>query len=191
MILVVFVLFALILFFSILLASIHTSPQRVSQSRALLAVNEIVQLDSVSIKNANRIFDDAEYRMLKSNPALAAVASRLRKDRQEIALIWLSLLINDLRRLSRFRSFLVRGGVSTEMTDELGVFFTFVSSVLLLTVLKLFVRLFGPFVVHGIARHAKVSIEALSHASAKLLDRLPYSIWSDIAQNWRSHGFAS
>lgn len=184
--LIIPVVVSLILFFGIVLASIGTSPRNSSKSPALLAVNEMVRLDSASIKNVNQLFDDAEYRMLKSNPALVAVARRLRADRRELALVWLTLLISDFRKLSRFHSLLIRSGVPIELRDEIVVFFTFVSSILLLTMLRAFVRVCGPFVLHGIARRAKVAIESLCCASARALDRLPPRRWEDVAQSWRN-----
>lgn len=191
MILLLYVILALLLFCGIVVASIGTSPQKASRSRALLAVNEMVKLDSALVRNADQMFDDAEYRLLRSNPALAPVARRLRKERQELALMWLALLVRDLRKLSRFRSFLIRGGVSTETSDEIAVFFTFVSSMLFLTALRLFVRVFGAFAARGIASRARVAIEASSHASARVLDRLPFGTWGEVAHNWQSQGFTS
>lgn len=185
-ILIIPVIVSFILFSGIVLASISTSPQNTSTSPALLAVNEMVKLDSVVIKNPNQIFDDAEYRLLKSDPELVAIAHRLRRDRQELALTWLDLLIRDIRKLFRFHSLLVRGGVPIELSEEVAVFFRFVSSILLLAVFRSCIRLCGPFALHGTARRAKVAIESLCCASANALDRLPPRRWGEVAQTWRN-----
>ena len=185
MILVVAVIAAFILFFSIVLVSINASPRNSAKRSALIAVDEILKLDSMSIKNVNRMFDGSEYRALKENPALAQIAGRLRKDRQQLALTWLSLLRKDLKKLFRFHSFLIRGGVPAELGEELEILYTLVWSLLFLAVLKSFVRVCGPFAFHGVTHRARLTVQALCHASAKLLSKLPSNQWQDIAQNWQ------
>ncbi|HVB54805.1 MAG TPA: hypothetical protein VNE63_00015 [Candidatus Acidoferrales bacterium] len=183
--LILSVLVAVALFISILVVALKTTPKKVTMSSALLAVSEMVELEGLSLKNPTQVFDDAEYRILRSNPALTGVAKRFRKQRQELALMWLSLLLSDLQKLSRFRGFLIRSGLPAKPSEEIEIFYTFVFSVFFLNLLKSFVRVLGPFALHGTMRRARLPVERMSYASARLLNRLPSAQWQDIARGWQ------
>lgn len=173
---------------SILLVAFESAPRNGMNSAALIAVSEMVKLDSLSMRNANRILDSSEYLLLRSDPALTKVARRFRSERRQLALMWLSLLLGDLRKLARFRAFLVRSGLPSNTKQEIEIFSRLACSLIFINLLKTLVFIFGPFVLHGLIQRAKVPLEGMSRATATLLNELPASQWHDVARGWETSG---
>lgn len=179
----VFLLSGVVLFILVFLVALQTTPEKTQNSAALIAVFEIVKLDSLT-KTADRILDDTEYRLLRSDPALTALAKQFRKERRTLALMWVALLLSDVRKLSRFRAFLIRSGLPVRAREEIEIFYRLACSVAFLRLLKAFILIAGPFALHNLTRRARASVEGMSRASATLLSRLPTSQWQNVARNW-------
>ncbi|HJT71909.1 MAG TPA: hypothetical protein VJ731_17040, partial [Terriglobales bacterium] len=119
--LIVFAFVGAVLFLSLLLIAHKNRPTVTNDGAALVAVGEILKLESLSLRNAETILDSSDYRALRSNPALAEVAKRLRRERRDLALLWFCMLLEDLKKLHRFRGLLVRSGLSLRFYEEVQV----------------------------------------------------------------------
>src|SRR5580700_8717216 len=117
--LILFAILGLALFGSFIFIALQGSPKSLPDSSAVRAVTSIINLEGSSFANARRLLDDTDYQVLCSNPDLRRLAERLRDDRKQLALTWLSLLQNDLLTLWRFRRFLIQRGVSSSLGEEL------------------------------------------------------------------------
>lgn len=182
--LVVFASFGLLLFIFILAISFRNTPKEANETAAIIAVGEMLSLESLSVRNADQIVDSSDYQVLRSNPALAEVAKRLRRDRRDLALLWFCMLLNDLEKLHRFRGFLLRSGLSTRLYEEIQIAYRLYTSLIFLNFLKVLVRTCGPFALQTLIRRATTPVERMSQASARLLNRLPSSQWHEIANQW-------
>lgn len=182
--LIVFAFVGAVLFLSLLLIAHENRPTATKDGAALVAVGEILKLESLSLRNAESILDSSDYRALRSDPALAEVAKRLRRERRDLALLWFCMLLDDLKKLHRFRGFLVRSGLSVRFYEEVQIAYRLCSSVIFLNFLKVLVRTCGPFALQNVIRRATVPINSMSRASATLLNRLPSSQWPEIANQW-------
>lgn len=178
-----FVIVGLLLFGSFLLLGFQGTPKAVPDSSAVTAVSQMVNL---SLVDSNRLLDDTEYLLLRSNPALVGVARRLRKERQELALQWISLLLNDLKALWRFRRFLIRSGAPTALGEEYGILQAFVISVVLLNLMRVSIRVAGPFVLPRAGRRAGRLVVQMSYAAASVLHRIPTAGWPEVERGWTS-----
>ena len=184
-----FAIVALALFAGFLALSLRGAPARNPDSSALGAFNQIVTLQAASFANPVRLLDDTEYQIFLSNPDLHGVARQFRKERQELALLWISLLMRDLNTLWRFRKFLIRQGVAATLREEFETLRVFVLSLFLLAAMKASIRIWGPFVFAQMTRRARHGVEQLSYATAGLLGRVPQAGWAEIERNWaRSAG---
>jgi len=179
-----FAILGLILFVSFLVIGLRGAPKTVPDSSALGAVSDILALEGSSFANPNRLLDDAEYQILLSNPDLRQVARQLRKDRQELVLLWISGLLADLKALWRFRQFLIRQGVAATFREEFDILQVFVLSLFLLTFMKVSIRILGPFAFVRMTRRAKGGVEKMSYATAGVLGRIPPAGWPEIGRNW-------
>lgn len=160
-------------------------PQRVDKDDlALAALAEIVSLGGTSFVRGEQLLDDSDYQLLLSNPALSKVAARFRRDRQELVLLWISVLLNDLLALWRFRKFLIRNGATTRLTEEWVIFRSFIGAVLFLNALKFSVVAFGPYAFSQVTRRAHGSVELMSQAAAAALRRTPQAGWSNLGRAW-------
>lgn len=184
--LLIYVVFAFIVFVSILLFAFKNTEEETADAAALIAVGEMVRPESLSRKTADQIFNARDYRLLRSNPALSVTARRFRRERRRIALMWFCLLREDLRKLHRFRGFLVQSGLSTSLSEEIQVGYQLCCAVIALNLMKMVVFVFGPFALEGFSRRARLPIEGMSRASAKLLNRLPSSQWQSVAREWQA-----
>lgn len=182
--LVFFAFVGAMLFFSLLLVAQKNWPTATNEAAALIAVGEILKLESLSLRISKQILDSTDYRILRANPALAEVAKRFRRERRDLALLWFCMLLDDLKTLRRFRGFLIRGGLPTQFYEEVQVAYCLCTSVIFLNFLRALVCTCGPFALHTVIRRATAPIERMSRASAMLLNRLPSSRWHEIANQW-------
>src|ERR1700730_6711348 len=128
---------------------------KIPDAYVLTAVGQMVRLEGLAFTNAGGLLDDAEYRLLCSNLYLQEVAKRFRKERQELALVWISMLQADLRTLLRFHRFLISRGASPNFQEELEILGTYVASVVLLSILKTSIYTLGPFALCRTSRCAR------------------------------------
>ena len=135
--------------------------------------------------DATNLFSDTDYRLLASEPQLRSLARELRKDRKAIALEWLRELQKDVFSMWRFRSLLTRLGVATGIRNEL---WQAVRSLLLLSLLclvRVSVRLLGPYAFGKIAIAVRASVESLKRSCVATLSDLPRERWPQIAAEWQ------
>ena len=135
------------------------------------------------------MLDDSEYRLLCSNLYLQEVAKRFRKERQELAIIWISTLQADLRTLLRFHRFLIQRGASSQLQEELQILGTYVASIILLSMLKTSVHAVGPFALSRTSRGARALVDKMSCTAAQTLGRIPQAGWPELERSW-SNGLA-
>jgi hypothetical protein len=173
------------LFFVFLKIAVQGPPASAPDSSAVLAVRQMVQLEGLSFAGGQRLLDPAEFRMLNSTAELREVAALYRKERQVLALLWISLLQEDVNGLWRFRRFLVRNGVPATLREEVQILSAAIRAVLFLTFLRAIVRTMGPFAFSGGAQDARLLVEKMSYASASVLGRLPRNGWPEIERNWQ------
>ena len=122
--------------------------------------------------------------MLQSTEELREVAAAYRKERQALALLWISMLLNDVNGLWRFRRFLVRNGVPATMGEEMQILSDAVRATLFLSFLRIVILTCGPFAFSGAARNAQQVVQKMSHSSASILNRLPRHGWPEIERAW-------
>jgi hypothetical protein len=159
-------------------------PHKTPDAFVLTAVGQMVRLEGLAFTNAGGLLDDAEYRLLCSNLYLQEVAKRFRKERQELALVWISMLQADLRTLLRFHRFLIRRGASAQVQEELQVLGTYVASVILLSALKTSVYAVGPFALSRTTRRARALVDKMSYTAAQTLGRIPQAGWPELERGW-------
>jgi hypothetical protein len=172
------------LFVSFLVLGFQRTSGHKPDSLAANAVNQMVKLDGLSFSNPMRLLDDAEYLTLRSHPRLHRVARRFRKERHELAILWVSLLLADLRTLWKFRQFLVRRGVPTKFPEELEIIQAYVFALILLNILRVSIWIGGPFMLSYMTRRADHLVEKMSNGAASVLGRVPQSGWAEIERSW-------
>ena len=183
--LIFFAVLGLVLFGSfIFLALPGRGRKSLPDSSAVRAVTEIIDLDGSSFSSAKRLLDDTDYQLLCSNPDLRNLAERLRNDRRQLALTWISQLQNDLLRLWRFRRFLIQQGVPSSVREELGTLQALVLSLTLLTFIRLSIRAAGPFALPRATRQAGQMVDSMSKGAALVLGRIPVAGWAEIERSW-------
>src|ERR1700722_483913 len=178
------VLLGAILFFVFLKLAIQGPSASAPNSSAVLAVRQMVHLDGLSFAGGQRLLDAGEYQMLNATAELREVAARYRKERQGLALGWISLLLSDVHGLWRFRRFLVRSGVPATLNEEIQILSDAVQAMVFLSFLRVIIHTFGPFAFSGAARNAQGMVEKMSYTSAHVLDRLPQHGGYKIGRNW-------
>jgi hypothetical protein len=176
----------MILLIVFLILGLQGPPKADPDTAALTAVGQMVSLAGNSFVQGDRLLDDAEYRLLRSNPALYPVAVRLRRDRRELALVWIDALLADLQTLWRFRRFVIQQGAPTKLAEEWSILRALIAAIIFLNLLKLSVLALGPFAFARMARHAHRSVDAMSRASAMALGRIPAAGWPDLERAWMS-----
>jgi hypothetical protein len=182
--LILFTVLGLALFGSFIFIGLRDSPKGLPDSSAVLAVGQIINLEGSSFANARRLLDDTDYQVLCSNPDLRRLAERLRDDRKQLALTWLSLLQNDLLTLWRFRRFLIQRGVPSSLGEELRTVQVLVLSLLLLKCIRLSIRTAGPFALPRATRQAGQLVDSMSKGAALVLGRIPAAGWAEIERSW-------
>jgi hypothetical protein len=173
-----------VLFVVFVLLAVHERPAVDADASTFAALSQMVTLEATSFIRPNRLLDDGEYRLLKSNPDLLEVAARLRKDRQKLALLWIDALLKDLDSLWRFRRFVIQRGAPAHLSEEWTIFRSFVGALFFLKVLRLSIVTLGPFAFVRITRGASRPVEAMSQAAARSLERIPSTGWSDVGRAW-------
>jgi hypothetical protein len=184
--LILFGIVGLGLFVGFLFMGLQGAPKKLPDSSAVTAVVQMVSLEGSSFTHANRLLDDADYEMLRSHPALQQVAKQFRKDRQELALLWVSVLLSDLGTLWRFRRFLIQQGAPARLGEELDILRSFVVSVIFLNLLKALIHTSGPFVFLRMTRRAGRLVDRMSYAAASALGRIPAAGWAEVERSWTS-----
>ena len=182
--LILFAILGLLLFGSFIVLALQGSPKSLPDSSAVRAVTEIINLEGSSFSNARRLLDDTDYQLLCSNPDLRRLAERLRHERRQLALTWISLLQSDLLTLWRFRRFLIQRGVQSSVSEELGTLQALVLSLVLLNFLRISVRTVGPFALPRVTRQAGQLVEGMSKGAALVLGRIPAAGWAEIERSW-------
>ena len=182
--LALYVLLGVVLFLSFLVMGLRGGSTPMPDSRAVDAVTQIVGLEGLSFAHFEVLLNGSDYEMLRSHPMLRTTAEQFRRDRGELAILWIGLLLNDLRKLWRFRRFLVGRGAPADFGEEAAIFGNFVFSLLSLQLLRIFIRCFGPFAFSRATADAKRVVEIMSYGPARILSRVPNSGWAEIAQDW-------
>lgn len=182
--LILFTIMGLALFGSFIFIALQGSPKSLPDSSAVQALTEIINLEGSSFLNAKRLLDDTDYQLLCSNPDLRRLAERFRNERRKLALMWISLVQNDLITLWRFRRFLIQRGVPSSMSEELGTLRALVLSLVLLNFIRLSIRALGPFALPRATRQAGQLVEGMSKGAALVLGRIPAAGWAEIERSW-------
>lgn len=182
--LILFTVLGFALFGSFIFIALRDSPKSLPDSSAVHAVGQIINLEGSSFANAKRLLDDTDYQVLCSNPDLRRLAERLRNDRRQLALTWLSLLQNDLLTLWRFRRFLIQRGVPSSLTEELRTAQSLVLSLALLKFMRLSIHTAGPFALPRATRQAGQLVDSMSKGAALVLGRIPAAGWAEIERSW-------
>ena len=180
----ILVLVGIVLFFAFLKIAVRGPSSSAPEPSAVLAVQQMVNLGGLSFAGGQRLLDPTEFDMLLSTAELREVAAEYRKERQALALLWISLLLNDVNGLWRFRRFLVRNGVPATMGEEIQILSDALRATLFLSFLRIVILTFGPFAFSGAARNAHQVVEKMSHSSASVLNRLPRHGWPEIERAW-------
>jgi hypothetical protein len=182
--LTLFTILGLVLFGSFIFIALQGSPKSLPDSSAVRAVTQIINLEGSSFANARRLLDDTDYQSLCSNPDLRRLAERLRGERKQLALMWISLLQNDLITLWQFRRFLIQRGVPSTLKEELGTLQALALSLVLLNFIKLSIRTVGPFALPRATRQAGQLVDSMSKGAAVVLGRIPAAGWAEIERSW-------
>ena len=135
--------------------------------------------------DATILFSDTDYRLLASEPQWRSLARELRKDRRDIALDWLRELQKDVFSMWRFRSFLTRLGLTVGMRNDLSEAFRSLLLLSLLCVVRVSVRLLGPYAFGKTAVTVRTSVENLKRSCVATLSNLPRERWPQIAAEWQ------
>ena len=155
-------------------------------SSVLTAVGHMVRLEGLAFPNAASLLDDSEYRLLTSNPYLQEVAKRFRRERQTLAVAWISMLQADLKTLWRFHRFLIRQGAPAHFQEEFQILQTYIVSVVLLSMFKILVATGGNFALSRSARRAERLVGKMSTAVANGLGRIPQAGWPELERSCAS-----
>jgi hypothetical protein len=181
-----FILAGLALLIAFLFLGLQGPPKTAVDASALAAVGQIVNLEGTSFVQGDRLLDDAEYRILRSNPDLRQVAAQFRRDRRDLALMWISVLLADLIALWRFRRFLIQHGAPTKPSEEWAILRSLIAALIFLNLLKLSVLTLGPFAFSRIARRACHPVDSMAGTVASVLGRIPSAGWPDLERAWTS-----
>ncbi len=182
--LILFAVLGSVLFGSFIFIALQGSPKSLPDSSAVQAVTHMIDLEGSSFSSAKRLLDDTDYQLLCSNPDLRRLAGRLRDDRRQLALTWISLLQNDLLTLWRFRRFLIQRGVPSSVREELRTLEALVFSLVLLSFLRVSIRTAGPFALPRATRQAGQLVDSMSRGAALALGRIPAAGWAEIERSW-------
>ncbi len=140
---------------------------------AELELADFIELPGLSLKNCSLLFSASDCKILVTEPRLVPIAKRLRMDRKTIALRWLSALRLDVVSLWRLRRLLTAYGVSQGLGAELATTARVAGILAFISVLRLCVFVFGPFVFKEIADWSRQAVETYSQGCRAALGRLP------------------
>lgn len=149
-------------------------------------LGELIELRALRFRNFSRLFSDADYRALCSEPRLTRSAEILRQERRRLALRWLAALRSDVLLLWRLRRQLTAYGISQGAGPELLMTVRALTILATLTVLRLGVFVFGPFAFSGLAQKIRRYIETYTRSCRAALGRLPRDKFADFSAEWRS-----
>jgi hypothetical protein len=155
-------------------------------SSVVAAVGHMVRLEGLAFPHAACLLDDSEYRLLTSNPYLQEVAKRFRRERQDLAIAWISMLQGDMKTLWRFHRFLIRQGAPARFQEELQILQTYVLSVVLLSMFKLVIASGSSFALARSARRAERLVGRMSTVVSNGLVRIPQAGWPELERSWAS-----
>ena len=147
-------------------------------------LQHIVSLPGIGFDKPQLLFNDRDYRFLRSIPKLEPLADQLRRERRDMVLLWFRLLHQDVVALLRFRRFLVRNDVAIRLTEEFQVDVTAISAIFYLYLLRLFFWFAGPFVLPRVINVSRHRVEMVSRICAGILARLPAAQRTDIEGKW-------
>lgn len=147
---------------------------------------ELIELRALRFKNFSRLFSDADYRLIRSEPRLARTAALLKKDRRRLALRWLVALRSDVLSLWRLRRLLTAYGISQGTWAEVSMHVTAVLILAAIAALRLGVFLFGPFVFSAVAYKVRRRIETYTRCCRAALGRLPRNKFDEFSAEWRT-----
>ena len=181
-----FILAGLVLLIAFVLLGFQGPPKTDADATALEALGQMLSLKGASFVQGDRLLDDTEYRLLRSNPDLHEVAARFRKDRRDLALLWIDVLLKDLEALWRFRRFIIQRGAPTKSGEEWAILRSYIVAQVLLNLMRVSVLTLGPFAFSHLARHARHPVDAMSRAAANALARVPSAGWSELERAWTS-----
>lgn len=184
--LIFFAVAGLILFLAFLVIGFEGVPKSAPDSSAVTAVRHMVQLEGLSFAHFERLFDPADYSFVCSHPGLRRVAKQFLKDRKDLVVAWIGMLAGDLKKLWRFRRFLVRRGAPTSFAEEFRVFCAFAVSICLLGAMRVLIRVVGPFALPNTARRIANLVETMSYAPARVLSLIPAAGWPEVERKWGS-----
>lgn len=145
----------------------------------------MLRLPSLECEIASELFSDEDYRMLASEPKLRSLARELRSDRKNIALEWLRESQKDVFLMWRFRAFLTRFGVTDGVLNELREAARSLLLLCFLSVVRVSVRLLGPYVFSNAAISMRTNVEKIKRSCAATLSTFPREKWPQIAAEWR------
>ena len=182
--LIFFTILGLTLFGAFIFIALQGSPSSLPDSSAVQAVTQIITLEGSSFASARRLLDDTDYQALCSNPDLRRLAERFRSERKQLALMWISLLQNDLLTLWRFRRFLIQRGVPSNLKEELRTIQALVLSLVHLNLIRISILTAGPFAIPRATRQAGQLVESMSKGAALVLGRIPAASWAEIERSW-------
>jgi hypothetical protein len=155
-------------------------------------LSELIELRALRFKNFSRLFSDADYRALRSEPRLVRSAEVLRQDRRRLALRWLASLRSDVRLLWRLRRQLTAYGISQGAAQEFLMTVRALTILAAIAALRLGVLVFGPFVFSGVAQKIRRYIETYTRSCRAALGRLPRNKFADFSAEWRTrHALAA
>jgi hypothetical protein len=181
-----FIAAGLVLLIAFVFLGLQGPPKADTDASALAAVGQMVSLGGTSFVQGDRLLDDTDYRMLRSNPELNQIAVHFRKDRRDLALLWINALLKDLEALWRFRRFVIRRGAPTSLGEEWAILRSLIVAVIFLNLLKLSVLTLWPFAFSRMSRRACHPVDSMARAAAGVLGRIPSAGWSDVERAWTS-----
>lgn len=177
-------LFLLALCLAIFVRAVRETSGNSSNSDSELS--KVLRLSSLECGDPGRIFSDADYRVLASEPRLRPLARELWQDRRLIALKWLRGCQRDVIAMWRFRRFLVSRGASNTVREELSATCRSLGLIFLLAVLRVSVWLWGPYAFTMIVVGIRDDARQLRSACTRTLERLPQGKRPQVAAEWRS-----
>jgi hypothetical protein len=147
---------------------------------------ELVELRALNFPNFSCLFSNSDYRLLRAEPRLIRVAQRLRTERKRLALQWITSVRSDVFSLWRLRRLLTSYGVSEGVMVELATTVKVMFILTSISLLRLCVFLFGPFVFQGIASRSQGQVESYKRSCRLALGRLPMNKWSQFKAEWQA-----
>ena len=151
-----------------------------------ILIADVVELHALKFRNFSRLFSDADYRFVRTEPKLVRTAKCLRKERRQLALGWLAAVHSDVLAVRRLRRLLVAYGVSQGRGVEAAGSIRVLFIIAFLGILRGCVFLFGPFAFRRAALWGRREIEIYTRSCQVALWRLPRNRATEFSTEWRS-----